>query len=458
MGNAKEQKYAETYGGKIGGVLPLVALIGAIVVLCLAGMSSLRNFWGAGFLAMAVGLIVYKDKNRYTKAVMKGFANPTFTMLFPIFIVAGVLSQILSAAHLVDGLVYIVSLINLSPAVVPAVTFVLCATMSTVTGSSAAALLTTMPMLLPLGVQMGCPVGLVLGAICSGAEFGNNLSPISDVTITSAIGQDVDIMETVRTRIWYSLASAVPALILFLVFGFATTSGVDLVSLSADSSALKNLIFVIVPVLVAVLILRKVSFLVALILGDLVGIVLLLVMGYVDAARIFATDGLLVSGTTSLLDVLIFMVLIFVALALIEETGLLDSFQNFMLSHAKTPKMAEMVSGMFTCVFCLITGSGMSTIAFVSPLIRNIMAPFKVVRTRAANYVAGFASGISWMVPHGVNTLTVLAVALGTGVVGENFTMLSFIPYNFFCIGLIVVYWAAILTGIGRKTEKTGDA
>ena len=146
-----EKKYAETYGGKVGGILPLLGMIAAIVVLCFTGMSSLRNFWGAGFMAMVIGLLVFKDKNRYAKAVMKGFANPSFTMLFPIFIAAGILSQILTAAHLVDGLVYLVSLVNIPPAIIPCVTFVLCAVMSTVTGSSAAALLATMPMLFPMG-------------------------------------------------------------------------------------------------------------------------------------------------------------------------------------------------------------------------------------------------------------------------------------------------------------------
>ena len=418
-----EKKYAETYGGKVGGILPLLGMIAAIVVLCFTGMSSLRNFWGAGFMAMVIGLLVFKDKNRYAKAVMKGFANPSFTMLFPIFIAAGILSQILTAAHLVDGLVYLVSLVNIPPAIIPCVTFVLCAVMSTVTGSSAAALLATMPMLFPMGVQMGCPAGLVLGAICSGSEFGNNLSPISDVTITSSIGQEVDIIAAVRTRVWYSLAAGIPALI---------------------------------PLLVAVLILRKTNFLVALVVGDLLGIILLLILGYSDVASIFAADGLLASGTLSLMDVLVFMALIFVVLALTEEVGVLDSFQTFMVRHAKTPRMAETVSGVFTCIFCAIIGSGMSTIAFISPIVRNIMKPFHIARTRAANYIAGFASGISWMVPHGVNTLTALAVAMGTGVVGDDFTMLNFIPYNFFCIGLIVVYWAAILTGIGRKKDEGG--
>ena len=449
-----EKKFAETYGGKFGAILPLVSMIGTIVVLCMAGMSSMRNFWGAGLAAIAVAMLVYKDKNAFGKAAMKGFASPSFTMLFPIFIMAGILGQILTTSKLVDGLVYIMSLFNIPAAVVPGITFVLCAIMSTVTGSSAAALLGTMPMLFPLGVQMGCPAGLVLGAICSGAEFGNNLSPISDVTITSAIGQDVDIVPTVRSRIWYSLTSAIPAFILFIVFGFIMSDSSAAVSLTADSASLKNLIFIIIPILVAVMIFRKVSFLVALITGNILGIILLLVMGYTDLAAIFAKDGLLASGTSSLIDVLIFMALIFVVLALIEETGVLESFQKFMLKHAKTPRMAETISGLFTCLFCLITGSGMSTIAFVSPVARKITEPYKISRTRAANYIAGFASGISWIVPHGVNTLTALALALGTGVVGEGFTLMSFIPYNFFCIGLIVVYWAAILTGIGRKVEE----
>ena len=38
------------------------------------------------------------------------------------------------------------------------------------------------------------------------------------MTITSSIGQEVDIIAAVRTRVWYSLAAGIPALILFFVF------------------------------------------------------------------------------------------------------------------------------------------------------------------------------------------------------------------------------------------------
>ena len=60
-----EKKYAETYGGKVGGILPLLGMIAAIVVLCFTGMSSLRNFWGAGFMAMVIGLLVFVLKKSF---------------------------------------------------------------------------------------------------------------------------------------------------------------------------------------------------------------------------------------------------------------------------------------------------------------------------------------------------------------------------------------------------------
>lgn len=73
------------------------------------------------------------------------------------------------------------------------------------------------------------------------------------------------------------------------------------------------------------------------------------------------------SGTLSLMDVLVFMALIFVVLALTEEVGVLDSFQTFMVRHAKTPRMGgngfRGVHLYFLCDHC----SGMSTIAFISP-------------------------------------------------------------------------------------------
>ena len=78
-----EKKYAETYGGKVGGILPLLGMIAAIVVLCFTGMSSLRNFWGAGFMAMVIGLLVFKDKNRYAKAVMKALLIRPSPCYFP---------------------------------------------------------------------------------------------------------------------------------------------------------------------------------------------------------------------------------------------------------------------------------------------------------------------------------------------------------------------------------------
>lgn len=42
---------------------------------------------------------------------------------------------------------------------------------------------------MPFGAALGCDVPLMAGAILSGAIFGDNLAPVSDVAIISAMTQ-----------------------------------------------------------------------------------------------------------------------------------------------------------------------------------------------------------------------------------------------------------------------------
>ena len=66
----------------------------------------------------------------------------------------------------------------------------------------------------------------MLGAILSGAAFGDNLAPVSDTTIVSAVTQDTDVPGVVRSRFKYAIAAAIPSLILFLILSSIMTSSV----------------------------------------------------------------------------------------------------------------------------------------------------------------------------------------------------------------------------------------
>ena len=52
----------------------------------------------------------------------------------------------------------------------------------------------------PVGIVLGASPAVLMGAIFSGAAFGDNLAPISDTTIVSAATQETDVGGVVRAR------------------------------------------------------------------------------------------------------------------------------------------------------------------------------------------------------------------------------------------------------------------
>lgn len=446
--------YAETYGGSLGGALPLLTMIGAIIVFSLVGMRSVSNYWCAGFLGIAIGFIVYKDKDRYQKALMDGIGSPTFAMTVLILIVASVMGQVFTASHLGEGLLYALSIFNIPAAVVPFASFLVGAVISTASGSSSVVMWALVPVLFPVGVQMGCAPGLMLGAIVSGAVFGDNLAPISDSTITSALTQNVDVAAAVSTRVKYSVAALIPAALLFLVSGFMTTKDVAGVALSVDATYASSLLFLILPILLIVMILRKVNFLVALLIGDAVGIVMLFLYGFTDLRTVFSAEGVIVNGISGMLEAIVFMLFIFMILSLTQTTGVLEKFKEFMHRQAKTERAVETVAGLFICGICALTTVALSTMVFCGPIVRMVVEPFHIARTRTANYLGGLSNGLSMLLPYGAISVVVATLATSTGVVSGGMTPIDFIPFNFYCITLVAVYWIAILTGWGRDHEK----
>lgn len=252
----ERKRFAETYGGIVGAAMPMVAMLGGILVLAAMGMRSTKNFWSAGYLAVLVGFLVYKDKKEFQKALIDGIRDNIFAFMIACFLLAGVMSKILTASHLVDGLLYLMSKINMSPAFMPIVCFAICVVLSSATGSAAGAMNTAAPVMIPLAVGMGCNVNLICGALLAGSCFGDNLAPISDTTIASSLSQEVDVMKVVKSRLKYAVIAGGAASVGYIVFGFMSSGSGVADKLAADATYASSLIFLIIPILVIILMLR----------------------------------------------------------------------------------------------------------------------------------------------------------------------------------------------------------
>ena len=132
------------------------------------------------------------------------------------------------------------------------VSFIICALISTACGTSSGAIVAVLPVMLPIGIDLGCDASLVCGAVISGALFGDNLAPISDTTIASALTQESKINDVVRSRLPYSLIAGGISAVLFIIFG-KLTADVGSTVISADGSTVRALVLLIVPVIMIVL-------------------------------------------------------------------------------------------------------------------------------------------------------------------------------------------------------------
>lgn len=448
-----QQGFAETYGGIFGACLPLIVMLGSILVMAALGMRSTKNFWSAGFFAVVTGFLVYKDKKRFQDAIIEGATDKTFGFMICCFLMAGIMSKILTSSHLVSGLLYVLAKLHVSAALIPILCFIICTILSTATGSAAGAMTTTAPVMLPLAFEMGCNINLVCGAIIAGSCFGDNLAPISDTTIASSLSQEVDVTRVVRSRLKYALIAGAISMVLYVVLGFAMAGEGVANELVVDGTYVSSLVFLILPVLIVIIMLRGGGLFTALLISEILGILMLFVFGFETPATLVASDGLIYNAFSGMLNSIIFILFIFIMVSIVKNAGLLEALLNRMRKYANSARSAEIVGGAMVSVMSVAISSGTSAIAFCGPIIRQLMRPFKVDRARSANILDGLGCGMGYLVPTNPGCLQLAGFAVAAGAVAEGYSAISFVGYNFHSMALFLVFWFAILTGWGRRIE-----
>ena len=109
----------------------------------------------------------------------------------------------------------------LSPAMLPALTFLIAVLISFATGTSMVTMAIMAVIALPMAMDMGTSIPLVAGAMFGGSIFGDHCSPISDTTIMTCSTTGCDIIDHVKTQAPYCVALAAVSFVLYIVFGFA---------------------------------------------------------------------------------------------------------------------------------------------------------------------------------------------------------------------------------------------
>ena len=108
----------------------------------------------------------------------------------------------------------------LTPALLPALTFLIAVLLSFATGTSMGTMAIMAVLALPMAFDMGISIPLVAGAMFGGSIFGDHASPISDTTIMTCATTGCDIIDHVKTQFPYCAGMAVISFVMYVIFGF----------------------------------------------------------------------------------------------------------------------------------------------------------------------------------------------------------------------------------------------
>ncbi len=114
----------------------------------------------------------------------------------------------------------------LNPVFLPLLTFIVAAILSFAIGSSWGTIIIMMPLAIPSAISTGNEFPLIIGAVLSGALFGDHSSPISETTILSSTGAGIDPLSHFSTQLPYALSNGVIAAVGFLIAGIFYSSWV----------------------------------------------------------------------------------------------------------------------------------------------------------------------------------------------------------------------------------------
>ena len=178
-------------------------------------------------IGVIVGLVVCMIMYVPTKIMnMETFMNLTVsgfgTMLSIFFLLTGCfcLQQITADMGMVD---YVIELVQplLTPAIFPAVCFVLLGGLAFVTASDWGMSAVVVPIFIPLAAVLGANIPLTMAAVISGGTFGSHACFYADATVLSSQSSGIDNMDHAFSQLPYVGISAGVAIVCFLVAGFA---------------------------------------------------------------------------------------------------------------------------------------------------------------------------------------------------------------------------------------------
>ena len=298
-------------------------------------------------------------------------------------------------------------------------------------GSSCATIAALAPIAVGVSEATGFEVALCLGAVVSGAMFGDNLSMISDTTIAAVRTQGCEMKDKFRMNFLVVLPAAVVTLLLLV----AITPGV-----ASDLEIGPYSVWKVIPYLVVLVgALIGLNVFGVLIAGTLLSLAVGIAAGAFPWTDLFNVT---FSGISNMYDITVISIIVACISALVAHGGGIQAIIDFIHTRIKTRKGAQLGIAALVAGVDIATANNTIAIVMAGPIARDISDEFALDPRRTASLLDIFASVVQGVLPYGAQLLYAVS---GAAAMGYTLSSVQLLPYLYYPILMAVCALVFIL-------------
>lgn len=355
--------------------------------------------------------------------------------------------------------------------------FVICAIISTCTGTSWGSVATIGVVLFVIAQGIGLSLPVSAAAIIGGSYFGDKMSPLSDTTNLAPLAAGADLYDHIRHMFYTTVPATVFALGIYTVMGFnvdvSQLTGVETIGvmLSNLSSMFKmNVPLLLLPVLIILTgsIAKKPTIPVMMLSCAVAGAIAVFYQGFsfesvfkslvsgFDVSMISASGKAVENilpqilklvnrgGMNSMMETILMILCAFSFAGIIAKAGCLDVILQKLLEYVKTRAALISSTAAATILMALTTGSDFLTILIPGELFADAYRQKGLAARNLSRTLEDCGTCVVALVPWSA------AGAYCAGTLGIS--TLEYLPYCFFSFGSVAMALICAFTGFGVMT------
>ena len=472
-------------------LIPFIFLVAALSVViyvfgsdALSGASQVALMFAAG-VTVVLAMVLYKIPwKKFEEAILDNITSVGTSIV--ILLLIGAVAGSWMVSGVVPTMIYY-GMKVIFPEIFLFASCAISALIAVMTGSSWTTIATIGVALVGIGTAQGYEPGWIAGAIISGAYFGDKVSPLSDTTVLASSSAGTPLFTHIRFMMVTTVPSFAISLTIFLIVSLmhGDSAAMQAADFSNDLKDTFNITpwLLLVPIVTALLIIRKVSAIATLFIAAVVaGVFALIFQPHIigaiasgttpdPAASLSFLDGFkglcityygstaidtgnaalndLVStrGMTGMLNTIFLIIAASTFGGTLVGSGMLQSLTDALVRFVRR-RVAMVTATVGTGIFAnMITGDQYLSILLTSSLYKKLYQERGYETKLLSRSVEDSATVVSVLIPWnscGMTQATVLKVAT-----------LEYLPYCFFNIisPLMSIFIAAIGYKIVRKSK-----